>query len=96
MNYSAMKIGFDWLKLEHEKCRINLIQIFLQKCNKGLWLVTKLVEQLTIDFKHMIQTVDCTVFRNCDHWSKSDRMNGSNEPFILSRVWISSDPRSIM
>jgi hypothetical protein len=69
-----------------------LIPIFLQKCNKGLWSLTKFVKQLTTDFEHMIQAVNRTVFRNCGHWSKGDGMNGQKEPFILPSVWISSDP----
>jgi hypothetical protein len=54
--------------------------------------VVTLIEQVTIDFEDMVQTIDCTAFRNCDHWSKSDGMNGQNGLFILPSVWISSDP----
>jgi hypothetical protein len=71
-----------------------LTPIFLQKCNNGLGFLTKLIEQVTIDFEHMVQIVDCTVFRNYDHWSKSNGMNGQNDPFLLPSVWISSDPEA--
>jgi hypothetical protein len=69
-----------------------LIPRFLQKGTKGLWLLIKLVGQVVINFEHMVQTVDCTVLRNCDDWSKSDCVNGQNESFILPSVRISSDP----
>jgi hypothetical protein len=86
MNYPTMKSGIDRLKSEH-KGTTCLIPLFLQKWNKWLWMWTKLIEQIRIAFEHVVKTVECTLFRKGDHWSKGDGIN----PFILPSVGIFSD-----